>query len=182
MPLLQYLAFYQAIEFYFPVYSRSEAQRKLKMILKDPTFRSDRDADIARLLSAIYVSRTGAFGDERSQLRATLMECCDFEELRSFLEAEQSRKEFFLSKSKAQPYHKIPLGGPSVDLRNDVADRVYEIRCKIVHTKTDARDSAFELLLPFSAEAEQLSHDIELVQYLAKRVLISSSTSLNIHS
>jgi hypothetical protein len=95
MPLLQYLAFYQAIEFYFPVYSRSEAQRKLKVILKDPTFRSDRDADIARLLSAIHVSRTGAFGDERSQLRATLMECCDSEELRSFLEAEQGRKEFF---------------------------------------------------------------------------------------
>jgi hypothetical protein len=63
-----------------------------------------------------------------------------------------------------------------------VADRVYEIRCKIVHTKTDARDATFELLLPFSAEAEQLSHDIELVQYLANRVLISSSTSLNIHS
>ncbi len=162
MPLLQYLAFYQAIEFYFPVYSRSEAQRKLKVILKDPIFRSDRDADIARLLSAIYVSRSGAFGDERSQLRATLLECCDAEELRSFLEAEQGRREFFLSKSKAQPYHKVPLGSPSVDLRNDVADRVYEIRCKIVHTKTDARDSAFELLLPFSAEAEQLSHDIEL--------------------
>jgi hypothetical protein len=181
MPLLQYLAFYQAIEFYFPVYSRSEAQRKLKVILKDPTFRSDRDTDIARLLSAIYVSRTGAFGDERSQLRATLMECCDSEELRSFLEGEPSRKEFFSSKSRSQPYHRIQFANPSVDIRNDVAERVYEIRCKIVHTKTDSRDSALELLLPFSAEAEQLSHDIELVQYLANRVLVSSSTSFSIH-
>jgi len=182
MPLLQYLAFYQAIEFYFPVYSRSEAQRKLKVILKDPTFRNDRDTDIARLLSAIYVSRTGAFGDERSQLRATLMECCDSEELRSFLEGEPSRKEFFLTKSKRQSYHRIQLANPSVDLRNDVAERVYEIRCKIVHTKTDSNDSGLELLLPFSAEAEQLSHDIELVQYLANRVLVSSSTSLNAYA
>jgi hypothetical protein len=182
MPLLQYLAFYQAIEFYFPVYSRSEAQRKLKAILKDPTFRSDRDTDIARLLSAIYVSRTGAFGDERSQLHATLMECVDPEELRSFLEGEPNRKEFFASKAKSQPYHRISLANPTVDLRNDVAERVYEIRCKIVHTKADSRDAALELLLPFSTEAEQLSHDIELVQYLANRVLVSSSTPLNIYT
>jgi hypothetical protein len=181
MPLLQYLAFYQAIEFYYPIYSRSEAQRKLKVILKDPTFHSDRDADIARLLSAIYVSRTGAFGDERSQLRATLMECCDPEELRSFFEGDASRKEFFTAK-KLSPYHKIPIANTAADLRNDVAERVYEIRCKIVHTKIDTKDSALELLLPFSAEAEQLSHDIELVQYLANRVLISSSTPFNIHT
>ena len=154
MPLLQYLAFYQAIEFYFPIYSQSEAQRKLKAILKDPTFQSDRDADIARLLSAIYVSRTGAFGDERSQLRATLMECCDHEELRSFLEGDPSRKEFFASKSRSRLYHVIQLANPSADIRNDVAERVYEIRCKIVHTKIDSGGAALELLLPFSAEAE----------------------------
>jgi hypothetical protein len=126
------------------------------VILKDPMFRGDRDTDIARLLSAIYVSRTGAFGDERSQLIATLIECCDSEELRSFFEAEPSRKESFLSKSKPQPYHRIPLANPSSDLRNDVAERVSEIRRKIVHTKLDSRDTALELLLPFSAEAEQL--------------------------
>jgi hypothetical protein len=182
MPLLQYLAFYQAIEFYFPVYSRSEAQRKLRVLLKDPTFRSDRDADIARLLSAIHVSRAGAFGDEKSQLRATLMECCDTEDLRSFIEADPVRKEHFSSKSKSVPYHRLPLSNPTADLRGDVAERVYEIRCKIVHTKSDSRDASLELLLPFSSEAEQLSHDIELVQYLANRVLVSSSTSLNIYS
>jgi hypothetical protein len=181
MPLLQYLAFYQAIEFYFPVYSRSEAQRKLKVILKDPLFRSDRDADIARLLSAIHVSRAGAFGDERSQLLATILECCSSEDLRSFFESEPSRREFFTSKSKSESYHKIPLANSSADLRSDVAERIYEIRCKIVHTKIDSRDASFELLLPFSTEADQLSHDIDLVQYLASRVLVSSSTPLNLH-
>ena len=59
MPLLQFLAFYQVLEFYFPIYSRAEAQRRLKTILKDPSFRGDRDTDIARLLSAIHINRTG---------------------------------------------------------------------------------------------------------------------------
>lgn len=181
MPLLQFLAFYQVIEFYFPIYSQSEAQRKLKTILKDPTFRGDRDTDIARLLAAIHVSRSGAFGDERSQLRATLAECSDSDALRQFMEADSERKDFFLNKAKSLPYHKIPLANPSVDLRNDVADRVYDIRCKIVHTKTDSRDGDVELLLPFTPEAEQLSFDIELVQYLAQLILVAGSTPFNVH-
>lgn len=181
MPLLQFLAFYQVIEFYFPIYSQSEAQRKLKSILKDPTFRGDRDTDIARLLAAIHVSRSGAFGDERSQLRATLMECSDSDNLRQFMEADAERKDFFLNKAKSSSYHKIPLANPSVDLRNDVADRIYDIRCKIVHTKTDSRDGDVELLLPFSPEAEQLSFDIELVQHLAQLVLVAGSTPFNVH-
>ncbi|HRD91929.1 MAG TPA: hypothetical protein PK201_02295, partial [Accumulibacter sp.] len=181
MPLLQFLAFYQVIEFYFPIYSQSEAQRKLKAILKDPTFRGDRDTDIARLLAAIHVSRSGAFGDERSQLRATLVECSDSDALRQFIEADAERKDFFLNKAKSSPYHKIPLANASVDLRNDVADRIYDIRCKIVHTKTDSRDGDVELLLPFTPEAEQLSFDIELVQYLAQQVLVAGSAPFNVH-
>lgn len=175
MPLLQFLAFYQTLEFYLPTYSQAEAQRKLKAVLKDPTFRPDRDADVGRLLSTINVSRSGAYGDERSQLRATLIECVDREALRVFLVSDEGRKEFYSSKAKSQ-YHKIPLGNPDIDLRTDVADRIYDIRCKIVHTKSDSRDGAIELLLPFTKEAEQLSFDIELVQYLAQSVLIAAST------
>lgn len=181
MPLLQFLAFYQVIEFYFPIYSQSEAQRRLKVILKDPTFRGDKDTDIARLLSAIHVSRSGSFGDERSQLRSTLSECVDPEALRQFFETDEERKEFFLAKPKGSPYQKIPLANPTLDLRNDVAERVYDIRCKIVHTKTDSRDGNVELLLPFTPEAEQLSFDIELVQYLAQVVLVASSTPFDAH-
>ena len=181
MPLLQFLAFYQVIEFYFPIYSQSEAQRKLKAILKDPTFRGDRDTDIARLLGAIHVSRSGAFGDERSQLRATLAECADPDSLRQYLVSDVERKEFFATKAKSLPYHKIPLLSPVADLRNDVADRIYDIRCKIVHTKTDSRDNSFELLLPFTQEAEQLSFDIDLAQYLAQLVLIAGSRPFGVH-
>lgn len=181
MPLLQFLAFYQVIEFYFPIYSQSAAQRKLKAILKDPTFRGDRDTDIARLLAAIHISRNGAFGDERSQLRATLVECSDSDALRQFLESDAERKDFFLNKAKSSPYHKIPLANHSADLRSDAADRIYDIRCKIVHTKTDSRDGDVELLLPFSPEAEQLSFDIELVQHLAQLVLVAGSAPFNVH-
>jgi hypothetical protein len=174
MPLLQFLAFYQVIEFYFPAYSHAEAQRKLKVILKDPTFRGDRDADVGRLLSAIQVSQRGTYGDERSQLRATLMECTNAESLRDFLSADPQRQEFYSAKTKM--YHRIPIANPTTDLTDDVTSRIYDIRCRIVHTKNDTRDGELELLLPFTKEAEQLSFDIELVQYLAQQVLIAAGT------
>lgn len=64
------------------------------------------------------------------------------------------------------------------DLRNDVADRIYDIRCKIVHTKNDLREGEPELLLAFSAEAQRLDFDIELVQYVARSVLIAGSSPM----
>ncbi|WP_095162621.1 hypothetical protein [Pseudomonas sp. Irchel 3F5] len=179
MPLLQYLAYYQVIEFYFPVYSRSEAHRKLKAILKNPIFRSDRDADISKLLTAIQVSRGGAFGDERVQLKATIEECIDEEELRVFLSLDEDRKNFLSSKSNLTSA-KLSIAGDGSELRNEVARRIYELRCKIVHTKSDVRDNDVELLLPFSKEAELMHYDIELVQYVAQHVLIAGSRTLNL--
>ncbi len=38
MPLLQFLAYYQSIEYYFPMYSGREAQEKIKNLVKDPSF------------------------------------------------------------------------------------------------------------------------------------------------
>jgi hypothetical protein len=176
MPLLQYLAFYQVIEYYFPTYSQADARRKIKAVLKDPAFRGDRDADLGRLLSAIHISRSGAFGDERSQLRATLLECVDPEAVRQFITADPARADALSAKSKGLSDQKIPIANPTADLRSDVGERIYEIRCKIVHTKTDAKNSEFELLLPFSKEAEQLTHDIDLVQFIAQQVLVAAST------
>ena len=64
MPLLQFLAFYQILEFYFPQYSYREAQQKIKNLFKDPTFDINKDNDIAQILSIIKVSSIGkTFGD-----------------------------------------------------------------------------------------------------------------------
>jgi hypothetical protein len=178
MPLLQFLALYQVVEFYFPSYYQAEARRKIRSILKNPTFRSDRDADLGKILSAIQLGRAGSLGDERSQLRATITECVDPDLLREFVTEAGARKDFFSSKTKGLTDHKLPIANPTIDLRNDVADRIYDIRCKIVHTKADSRSGEIELLLPFSKEAEQLHYDIELVQYISQQVLIAASTPL----
>src|ERR1017187_5424888 len=177
MPLLQFLAYYQAIEFYFPIYSQNEAIKQVRSLLKSPSFSIHDDSDISRLLTAIQLSRAGGFGDERSQLRATIQSCVDAQDLRSFLTSDERTSEFYSSQShwKEVSKEKVPINKADADLRISVADRIYDIRCKIVHSKADGGPTKAELLLPFSKEAELLSFDIELSRYVARSVLVASS-------
>lgn len=132
MPLLQFLAYYQSIEFYFPIHSQAEAQRKVRNVLKDPNFHLDREADIRRIFASIKGTGGFGFGDERSQLKATLQECVNPGELRDFQTIDDNRRQFFSSKAKGLTSIGLPINNPTADLRNDVAERIYDLRCKIV--------------------------------------------------
>ncbi|HEY0072779.1 MAG TPA: hypothetical protein VGB77_01665 [Abditibacteriaceae bacterium] len=181
LPLLQFLAFYQTIEFYFPTYSMFEAQRKVRNIIKNPAFNPQSDTDIAQLLSAVASNSGRGFGDERTQLKATLQYCVNAEELRDFFDENEERKSFFTNKKDPLKSHKVPLNSAhDIDLRGDVADRIYDIRCKIVHTKNTDADNDFQLLLPFSPEAASLHFDIELIQFLSRQILIAASRSMRL--
>jgi hypothetical protein len=171
MPLLQFLAYYQTLEFYFPTYSQAEARQKIRNYLKHPSFRPDRDADLSRILLAARTSGH-CYGDERTQLRATVNECVEPGALRAFLTETEERIQFFSTKAEGLTEVRIPIRNPDADLRNEVANRIYDILCKIVHTKSTGREANVELLLPFSKEAELLYVDIELVQFVAREVLV----------
>ena len=179
MPLLRFLAFYQSIEFFFPRYSQTEARRRVSAIIKRPTFRPHRDDDLDRLISAIQLARSGGLGNERSQLRAVVNECISAHEVREYLTALKEREEHFLGKAQKTRYHKVPLANKNAELRNDVADRIYDIRCKIVHTKNEHGDDDLPMILPFSEDAEYLFHDIDLVEFVATSVLVASSDELS---
>ncbi len=179
MSLLQFLAFYQVVEYYFPIYSEIEAQRRVQNILKSPTFSPFNTADISNLLAAIKSGTGRGYGTERTQLSATVQECLDPQALWTFLTDNEYRKES-LSKGKLLPKYRISLGDRYADVRDQVANRIYELRCKVVHTKSDSGDTELELLLPFSKEAESMESDIELIEYVAQQVLIASSRPLQI--
>lgn len=113
IPLLQFLAFYQVLEFYFPTYSQREAQQAARTLLKDPRFNVNKDADIARLLATVRSSGGRGFGDEKSQLRATLAAIIRDDDLRRFLTEDPARREFFTSKEAAKLSKQKTLSGPS---------------------------------------------------------------------
>ncbi len=176
MPLLQYLAYYQVIEFYFPMFAEKAMHKIVQRMLKDPSFDVNRDIDISRLLASLkpYLAKDG-FGNEQSALLATVRECVTEQELRDFFAEDESMIDFYKTNSQLISAEKISVESSKADIVTQVAKRIYDIRCKIVHTKSSAKSGQSDLLLPFSKEAQYLGFDIELVRFIARKVLIASS-------
>ncbi len=180
LPLLQFLSFYQILEFYFPSFSYTEAQQKIKNLIKNPLFDVNKDTDVSQIINIIKISAKGkSIGDERTQLKATIHNVIDNESLVKYLSENAERKDFFdiTKKSKSLAKQKISFSNPDNDIRVEVANRIYEIRCRIVHTKDE---DDMDLILPFSTDLIHLKHDIEHVEFIAKKVLIATSRPLTI--
>jgi hypothetical protein len=134
MPLLEFLAYYQVVECYFPKFAKLEVVRSVRKILKNPTFRIDRESDLTTLVSTI--SGNGRIsGSEKEQMRATVLEVVSVAEVADFFEANKDIAEVVVKKQKGITDKAINLARKDHDHRNDIADILYEIRCRIVHTK-----------------------------------------------
>ncbi|MGH2973961.1 MAG: hypothetical protein ACRDLL_03725 [Solirubrobacterales bacterium] len=182
MPLLQFLAYYQILEFYFDKYSQAERRRRIQLIVRDPGFEPHDDRDIGRILQAVGNSgRRAGFVDERSQLKATIGACADPERLRAIAFGKRN-KEFFETKSSGLTDKVIRSSMQDGDLLEAVSNRIYDIRCKIVHTKEQGGGEDVSLLLPFSPEAEQLGPDIELLKAIVRSTLVNASRPLRLLS
>ncbi len=177
LPLLAFLAYYQVIEFYFPIHSRRKALEALRTTLAGLTFETMREADLVKVLETIKANRKGSFGPEREQLKATLEQCVSQESLREFFLEDRGRRYFFSSEAcTVISPTTVPASDAPRDWRSEVARRVYEIRNRIVHAKGGYDDLG--PLLPNDLETKQLSHDIALVRFLARQVLHTNARPL----
>lgn len=176
MPLLEFLAYYQAVEYFFPSFVNADILKRVRIKLRDPRFDVENDSDIRRIVSAASGNPQGGQPREREQLRITLESCLDDTEVKDFISDMLDGKEFFSSKCRirgAQPLRFDEKGTGS--FVRQVADRVYGIRCRIVHSKESADSEIQPALLPFGTEARELLMDIALARYLAQKVIIAGS-------
>jgi hypothetical protein len=138
-------------------------------------------ADKLRLLEAIRLRYEGnkRLGfNEREMLEITIKECVSSLDLRRFVIDNDERYAFFASRTlpKTVSEKELPLYDARIDLRPSAAERIYNIRCRIVHAK--AEFDTVGPLLPTDPAAQYLSHDIDLVKYLAGKVLLKSRRPL----
>jgi len=180
MPLLEFLSLYQVLEHYFPFYVNKKASGRIRTILKHPTFRVDRDEDVAKIVSIIDNRSRGAFWSERQQLKAVVEGCVTEEELTEFVTASKTRADFFSKVHKQLTSEKVLSGSPPNVSAEAVAKALYDIRCKIVHSKLEDGELGSGRLLPFSEDVELLSEFTSLIEFLAQRVLISTSSKLEL--
>ncbi|MEA5364576.1 hypothetical protein VA596_33950 [Amycolatopsis sp., V23-08] len=173
VPLLEYLAYYQVLEHFMPKYARLASVQKLRNVLKDPRFNHDDDLALGRVIEMLADSgRTS--GTEREQLRATIVHCLDPTALAGYFELHPRGEKALADKTRIAAVRLLNPKDTSVTPVEQVADRIYDLRCRIVHGK-DGGGGRGEPLRPFGPESKLLAHDVALIRFVAQRVLISSS-------
>jgi hypothetical protein len=174
MPVMQYIAFYQTIETFFEIYTDAEARQILRQNLLRPDFEVSNDHDLGQLISRLrsVVARPS----ERTQLKHTLLATVDQENLRQFLKKNDNINKF-LSDDKTLGVKKIK--SDSQDLLEEICERVYQIRCAIVHTKGVGIENV-PSILPQSEQEKFLTADLQVVRFLARNVLGASSQTISL--
>ncbi|MBL1082004.1 hypothetical protein JK359_08410 [Streptomyces actinomycinicus] len=173
-PSLAFLSYYQVLENFFPVAIRRSALRQLELELSDQRFDASQDKYLMRILS---VAENAASSSESTQLRVLLQEFVRGGVLQDFFTEHDWGKYF----SKQGPIRGITDSinpeNRNTPLAHQVADRVYRIRNRIVHSKDDPKYQNVPALLPQSDEAEALGPDIDLVRLLAFEVILSTQST-----
>jgi hypothetical protein len=179
MPLLQFLAYYQVLEFFFPMHFRQHLLRRLRQELTDPRFDVTDDAHLARLLTtAISGGRVG-YGSEREQLKATINGCVDESTLRDFLREDPELLHVLADKKTIKHVPAVVDDGHHGNLIDQVSERIYAIRNRVVHAKGDGSETAVDLLLPGSPEAAALAADVSVLKFLAQKAIVAGGTSFS---
>lgn len=173
LPLLEYLAYYQSIEYFFPFFAKEQTVHSVRSQLLHPGFDPLNDDALNRLINlAAPAAKTGMA--EREQLRATIRACMTEADVRDFIESLPEYSEHFCAKrQKIKGVGAFQLSDNQRDIRDQAADRIYAIRCRIVHSKQDGGGNSHDVLLPSSAETESLLADVELIRLVAQRALIA---------
>jgi hypothetical protein len=173
MPLLEYLVYYQVIEFYLPTYTRSATISRFRNILKDPGFDYNNDLALGRLLDIIAPAGRKVMS-EREQVAATIAYCVDDAAIAAFLDDRPEAAKALADKTRINDVRMISIRDRQTSLVSQVAERIYDLRCRIVHSK-ESGGEAVPPIRPFDRESRLMRHDLSLIRFIAQRVLIASS-------
>lgn len=175
MPLLQYLAYYQILEYYFMRYAMLGAKREIRNFLKDPEFNEDDDNNLVKIVTCVS-GKLGRYVSENELLRDTIRECISEEELVTEV-INEPLKDYFKKEYKIVSPFKVSQDNREKDIREQLAERIYDIRCRIVHTKEGDKRGR---IMPFTKEEMLLNRfDLPIIEILADKALIANSKKLS---
>jgi hypothetical protein len=154
-PLLKFLAYYQVLEYYFGRYS---------------------PARVARTGRREYVK-------ERDQIKAVITSCVDHRSLHKLLTGHchggVALCDHLANSRRLRGVNVIEVNREDdTSILSALADRIYDIRNRIVHAKESFMGADGEPFFPFSEESKALGPDIEILRNVAAAVLIESATSI----
>jgi len=173
-PIFAFFAFYQVLEYYFPIYSQLEAKNKIKNLFKDPRFSIESDTDMLRLLNVITAKNIDGIGDEKEQLNNVLKNIVTGDEIIEYINSRGFLVDYYNNKaSNKLSGEKLPLNDIT-GIVPKLSARIYDIRCRIVHNKAS---ETHKKILPVTKEEDYLRNEISVLKFLAEKAIITNSKS-----
>ncbi|MEU3457748.1 hypothetical protein ABZ671_29780 [Micromonospora sp. NPDC006766] len=172
-PLSTYLSYYQSIEFFLPFSDERNTIVRLRQEIFSPGFDLGNDASLLKLARAVGRQ---ASPTERESFQALLSFALPKDKaLATFESVDGRHKDHF---SKRGPIKDVGLINPldKRPLAEQIAERIYDLRCRIVHSKVSGGVSGTEPLFPTDAQVDHLEADIELVRLVAVEVITVFAT------
>ncbi|GAA2112675.1 hypothetical protein GCM10009780_69150 [Actinomadura alba] len=171
---IAFLSYYQVLESHLPLAGRIEALKRARLEMADPRFDKRNDRHLMRLLSFGEMATNAS---EAVLLRTLLREFVRDDVLHEFFSLVDWGSYFTKKGPISGVVDNINPANSGTPLPSQVADRVYRIRNRIVHTKDDPKYEGVPALLPQSFEAESLWPDVRLVRLLASEVILGMQSA-----
>ena len=177
-PIFAFFAFYQVLEYYYPIYSTLEAKNRIRNLIKDPHFSVDSEIHMVKLLNAITSKNAESIGDEKEQLYNVLKSIVTGDDIIEYINSNEHLKGYYSNKeSNKLSNEKLPLSDP-INIISKVSARIYDIRCRIVHNKASEINKK---ILPVTKEEDYLRNEVDLIRYLARKAIIANSKRIELN-
>lgn len=176
-PLIRYWCFYQVLEYFFPTHSQAAAMTQLARHLRSPAFDPHSDEDV---LKAVHLATSAGRGhdSEEDQLHTTLRAIVTPHEMVEFLDETGLNDQ--VSDRRSELSGKTVNTKSNDDLLLQLARRIYDIRCRIVHSKSGRAAGEGAGLLPGTHHDDLVRHELILLEFLAQQALITAADRVSL--
>lgn len=180
-PLNQFIALYHVMEYFFDIDYDKKLLESLKATLEKSgasCIKEEATREIFETLKSKYNIRRS--GKEIDKLNLTLKSHAN---INNVCESIEMNNEDLIKyyKSNEVPFSKGSRVYLKVDndrdIYNDLADRIYNTRLSLVHSKADDKGELEEVYIPFKDE-EALRKEIPLMKAIAEEIIIKTAEKL----
>jgi hypothetical protein len=161
-----FLSYYKTLEYFIPKAANQRAIKSVRRELCDPIFDG---TDYASMLRIVEAAKGPKNASEQGQIRIVVNEFVRPGRLKEFFDRDWG--DYFTPGGPIKGVQAIRLKNSNMSLPNRVADRITQIRNRLVHAKDDPKLGDARVLLPRSTAANALTPDVLLVRLLATEAI-----------
>lgn len=180
-PMNQFIALYHVMEYFFDIDYDKDLRDSLEATLNkscDSTTKEENIKEILKILVENYnIKRSFS---EKNKLNLTLKSHAN---INNVCESIKMNNEDLIKyyKSNVVPFSKgsrVNLKGDNdKDIYNDLANRIYNTRLSLFHSKADDKGELEEVYIPFKDE-EALRKEIPLMKAIAEEIILDTAKKL----